>query len=228
MTKTELDFTKSVKDKKVPLLVLDQKWHHLFAVGKKPEAILPLENQLKEQLKEQGRAQQELKDLKKVKSTLMNNIMENMDGTDETNHILSKKLDADRRLIDEVNEKIDQCEDTLLEMPKRLKETNDLLMQETMRYCYGLLRTNAIDIEEIGEWIKNIRIELKKQIIKKQSAELKNREIYSYMHDIFGAEMIDVFDLEYQPEEEPENKGKNTESKEASVREAAPSGEKTE
>lgn len=212
----------------MPLLVLDQKWHHLFVAGKKPEAILPLENQLKEQLKEQGRAQQEIKELKKIKSTLMNNIMENMDGTEESNPILSKKLETDRRLIDEVNEKIDQCEDTLLEMPKRLKETNDLLMQETMRYCYGLLRTNAKDIEEIGEWIKNIRIELKKQIIRKQNAELKNREIYSYMHDIFGAQMIDVFDLEYQTEEEPEDKGKNAGGKEASAREAASFGEKTE
>ena len=38
----------------------------------------------------------------------------------------------------------------------------------------------------------------KKNIIKKQNREINNRQIYSYMHDIFGAEVIDIFDMEYQ------------------------------
>lgn len=201
-TRTELDFSGNLKNKNIPILVLDQKWHHLFPQGKKPEPIASYEKKLNELLKEQGRAQQELKELKKLKSTLMQNIVNNMDGTEGSNPILSKKLESDRILIDEVNEKMEQWEDILLDMPKRLKEANNLLMQGTTEYCYRLLRVNATDIEEIGEWIKNIRIELKKQIIKKQNAELKSREIYSYMHDIFGPEVVDVFDLIYQPEEE--------------------------
>ena len=114
----------------------------------------------------------------------------------------SKKLSQDRRLIDEINEKMERCEDDLLELPHILRQANDNLMTETMKYCYGLLRTNETDIEEIGEWIKNIRVELKKQIIIKQSAEIKNKEIYSYMHDIFGPQVIDVFDLKYESKEE--------------------------
>ena len=111
---------------------------------------------------------------------------------------------ADRKLIDELNEKLENCEDELLELPHLLREVNDNLMVETMRYCYGLLRTNAEDIEEIGAWIKRIRVELKKQIIIKQNAELKNKEVYSYMHDIFGPQVIDVFDLKYETEETEE------------------------
>jgi hypothetical protein len=30
--------------------------------------------------------------------------------------------------------------------------------------------------------------------------EIKNQEIYSYMHDIFGAEVIEIFDLKYKEE----------------------------
>lgn len=201
-TTGEHDFLASLKGVKVPLLVLDQKWHHLFTGTRKPEAIQKLEKQLDEVLKQQGRVQQELKELKKAKSTLMQGIVQNMDGAEGNNHVQSKKLDENKKLIDEVNEKIEQCEDILLDMPSMLKEANELLMQETMSYCYAKLRTNAADIEEIGAWIKDVRIELKKQIIRKQNAEIKNKEIYSYMHDIFGPQVIDVFDLQYESEEE--------------------------
>ncbi|MCI8280562.1 MAG: hypothetical protein HFI76_02415 [Lachnospiraceae bacterium] len=201
-TRTEQDFSAKLKGKKIPILVLDQKWHHIFAGTKKPDIILKYEKQVDEELARQGRLTQELKELKKLKSTLMKNIVENMEGAELKDHPSSKKLSQDRRLIDEINEKMERCEDDLLELPHILRQANDNLMTETMKYCYGLLRTNETDIEEIGEWIKNIRVELKKQIIIKQSAEIKNKEIYSYMHDIFGPQVIDVFDLKYESKEE--------------------------
>ncbi len=201
-TRTEQDFSAKLKGKKIPILVLDQKWHHIFTGTKKPDIILKYEKQVDEELARQGRLTQELKELKKLKSTLMKNIMENMEGAEQEDHPSSKKLSQDRRLIDEINEKMERCEDDLLELPHILRQANDNLMIETMKYCYGLLRTNETDIQEIGEWIKNIRIELKKQIIIKQNAEIKNKEIYSYMHDIFGPQVIDVFDLKYESEDE--------------------------
>ena len=51
--------------------------------------------------------------------------------------------------------------------------------------------------KEIEEWISGIRIELKKNIIKKQNRDINNREIYAYLHDIFGAEVLDLFDIQY-------------------------------
>lgn len=203
-TTKEHNFAGILKSTKIPLLVLDQKWHHIFPPGKKPDNIAKLEKKLDELLAEQGRVNQELKELKKLKSNLMNDIMENMEGT-EGNRSSSKKLEENKRLINEINEKIDASEDILLDMPKLLKDANDVLMQETMEYCYTKLRTNATDIEAIGNWIKEVRIELKKQIIRKQNAELKNKEIYSYMHDIFGPLIVDIFDLKYEAEEELPN-----------------------
>lgn len=197
----EHDFSQNLNGIKVPLLVLDQKWHHLFTGTKKPDGIQKEEKHLTELLGKQGKAQQELKELKKLKSTLMQNIVDNMDGAEGNNQRQSKKLEENKRLIDEINQKMEECEDILLDMPALLKESNEYLMQETMSYCYSKLRSNALDIEEIGDWIKEVRIELKKQIIRKQNAEIKNKEIYAYMHDIFGPQVIDVFDLQYVPEE---------------------------
>ena len=61
---------------------------------------------------------------------------------------------------------------------------------------------NDEEIKEIDAWIKQVRIDLKKNIIKKQNREINSKEIYSYMHDIFGAEIIDVFDLKEEEEQE--------------------------
>ena len=67
-----------------------------------------------------------------------------------------------------------------------------------MDYCYEKMRVNAKETEAIAEWIRRIRIELKKNIIRKQNCESNNREIYAYMHDILGPQIIDLFDVQYE------------------------------
>ena len=64
------DFEAALKGKKVPLLVLDQKWHRLFAIHGKTDEISATEKELDELLKLQGKYNNELKNLKKLKSKL--------------------------------------------------------------------------------------------------------------------------------------------------------------
>ena len=42
--------------------------------------------------------------------------------------------------------------------------------------------------------------ELKEKLILKQEKETVNQELYSYMHDIFGADVINLFDTKYKIE----------------------------
>lgn len=197
------EFLAALKEKKVPILVLDQKWHRLFALSGKTEAICRLEEALNRLLEMQGQMNNDIKELKKAKARLMGSIVENMEGTSEenANDIASKKLDESRRLIDEVNAQIEEKEDALLDMPHLITDANRALMLESMNYCYARLRDNRTEIDEIAEWITGIRIELKKNIVKKQNCEINNRQIYSYMHDIFGAQLLDIFDLSQEDEE---------------------------
>mgnify|MGYP003100317821 FL=1 len=197
--KSEEDFKKARIGKKVPLLVLDQKWHRLFAIHGKTDQIREIETQLDRYLAEQGQCNNDLEDLKKLKSKLMSNIVQNMDGTTEIADSVSrqKKLDDDKRMIDEINEKVENLEDRLLELPKLINETNESLMLMSMDYFSEKIITNREESKEIEEWISGIRIELKKNIIKKQNRDINNREIYAYLHDIFGAEVLDLFDIQY-------------------------------
>ena len=195
--KTEEEFRAALSNKNIPLLVLDQKWHRLFAIHGKTDEIKEKEAKVNELLAQQGRANTELKKLKKIKKQLMDEIVQNMDDDDDDSAEREKKRLENKKLIDEVNEKINEEEDLLLELPKEIKEVNESLMILSMDYFYSKLRVNQTEAKEIEDWIAQVRIDLKKNIIRKQNRTINNKEIYSYLHDIFGAEVLDLFDIQY-------------------------------
>ena len=184
------DFKSALIGKTVPLLILDQKWHRLFAVHGKPDEVKVLESKLQNLLSEQGKLNTRLKELKRLKGKLLDEIVQNM-TEDE------KKIEENKRLVDEVNEKLDECEEKLVDIPYLIRETNDELMLLSMDYFYDKIRVNQKESLEIEEWINQVRIDLKKNIIRKQNRDINNREIYAYLHDIFGPEVINIFDIKY-------------------------------
>lgn len=194
----------ALRNKKIPILVLDQKWHQLFALGGKPESVVSIEAQLNHLLEQQGQLNCDLKDMKKLKKQLMNSIVENIEGTYEEKFGAkeTKKLEENRRMIDELNTKIEEAEDVLMELPAKIREINETLMLETVQYCYNKLHANLKEAQEIAEWIAQVRKELKINIIKKQNREINGRQIYAYMHDIFGMEILNLFDLKHEEVEQ--------------------------
>lgn len=189
MNKTQ-DFQSALIGKPVPLLVLDQKWHRLFAVHGKTDEIKDVESKLNNYLAEQGKLNNRLKELKKLKSRLLDEIVQGMEDEDA-------KLEENKRLIDEINEKMEECEDKLIDIPHDIRKTNEELMLLSMDYFYEKIRINQTESAEIEEWIQQVRIDLKKNIIRKQNRDINNREIYAYLHDIFGVEVLNIFDIKY-------------------------------
>lgn len=214
--KNEEEFKKALADKKVPVLVLDQKWHRLFAVHGKPDEIKEIEDELRGLLARQGKLTSDLKDYKSLKKKLMDSIVVNMDGSTEGSQdaLHGKKMDETKRLIDETNQKIDEAEDELLEIPKTIRKTNEQLMLLSMDYFYSKIRVNQEESKEIEEWIKQVRVDLKKNIIRKQNRDINNREIYAYLHDILGAQVLDLFDIQYLKQEEEQEEKKKDDEKE--------------
>ena len=197
--KSSKEFENAIRNKKVPILVLDQKWHRLFAIHGKTDEIKEAEANLNALLARQGKLNNDLKEYKKLKNKLMDNIVQNMDGSNKeiTDEQRQKNQDDDKRLIDKLNQKTEAAEEELLEIPKQIKAENSTLMLLSMEYFYSKIRVNQEEAQEIDAWIKQVRVDLKKNIIKKQNREINNREIYNYLHDILGPEVLDLFDLQY-------------------------------
>ena len=139
-----------------------------------------------------------MKKVRKIKKKLMDEIVELMDQQDAATDV---KVEENRRLINECNDKIKEYQDEALDFPVRIEKANAELMIETMKVCYENMRLNEHHINTIGKWIADVRIELKKNVVRKQDMEIANQEIYSYMHDIFGADVIDIFDMKFKPDE---------------------------
>ena len=192
------EFRKALEHKKLPLLVLDQKWHRLFAIHGKTDEIRNAETELNNLLARQGKLNSDLKDYKKVKNQLMDEIVQNMEGSDGNASDKEKVRDKDKHMIDELNERIDAAEAELLELPQKMKQVNENLMILSMEYFYAKIKINTQESKEIEAWINQVRIDLKKNIIKKQNRDINNREIYAYLHDICGPQVLDLFDVEME------------------------------
>lgn len=196
------DFSEALQGKKIPILTLDNKWYRLLD-PKMRKALSGTEEQLNNLLKRQGKLNTEYKDIKKLKKRLMNEIMEMAAQAERgagTN--MDRKLEKHRELVEECNQRLESYEEEMLELPNEINKLNYRLMTATMEHCYAAMQENTEEIERIAEWVTQIRIELKKRLVRKQQMEQQNHEIYSYMHDVFGADVVELFDMKYNPEEQ--------------------------
>lgn len=70
-----------------------------------------------ELLKKQGRLNTDIKDIKKLKKQLINDVVENMESDgDNREHVMNQN----QRLIQESKDKIANLEDELMELPREL------------------------------------------------------------------------------------------------------------
>lgn len=195
MSKREEEFKEALKGKKLPVLTLDNKWHQLFTQHNQSKEVLQLAEELNELVARQGGLNNDIKDIRKLKSKLMEEIVSGMDGKS----LNDKEMEDHKRLINECNEKIEEKQDELLDIPRDIDRLNYQLMLYTMEVCYDAIESNTEEITRIAEWIAQVRVELKKNVIRKQEKEWLNQEMYSYMHDIFGPDVIEIFDMKYDP-----------------------------
>lgn len=197
--KSEL-FEQALAGKKVPVLTLDNKWYKLFRNLAELPRIQEQEKKLNELVQRQGQLNVDSKNIRKLKKKLMDEIVPMANELEQgRNKSLEKKLDEHKRLIEECNEKLEKYQDELLDLPGQIQRVNHTLMLATMDYCYESMQENTQQITEIAQWVKYIRIELKKNLVRKQEMEYQNRQIYTYMHGLFGADVIDLFDMKYDP-----------------------------
>lgn len=202
MERTDEVFRAALEDKKIPILTLDHKWHQLFTQQEYSSEIKDMECELNGLLKRQGKVNTKNREIRKLKKKLMDEIVLLANEMENGATLrLEKEMETHKRLVNECNEKLAACEEEMLELPRQIVQLNHKLMLATMEICYQKLQENTDELNEIEEWIRNIRRELKKKVVRKQEKEMMNHQLYSYMHDIFGADVIEIFDMKYDPEQ---------------------------
>lgn len=238
MARADEVFKSALVGKKIPILTLDNKWHRLFTQSEFTPELKGLEKTLNDLLRRQAKLTSETKEIKKLKKKLMDEVVILADAMGERpTKKQDKEMTDHRRLIEECNEKMDAYEEELVELPRQINQVNNQLMLITMDVCYKKLQQNTKELDEIEEWISGIRRELKKKVVRKKEKEAVINKLYAYMHDIFGAEVLELFDMQYDPEEKyrrkengdgdtasPEKKSQNTQQKEQTEQQTESAG----
>lgn len=192
--KRTYDFGSVIQNKKIPILTLDARWHELFPDERKTSRLRELELKVNQLLMTQGKLATDIEDMKKLKKTLLKDIIDNMDTGNDITGKVKKRLDKDKRYVEELNNKINEASDQLLEIPNKIREANEELLIESINICYNTIHTNKDELDKISEWIRKTREELKEKILLKHDMESNMKVIYNNMHDILGADILDLFD----------------------------------
>ena len=202
MAKSDEVYMSALEGKSIPILTLDNKWHQLFTQTEMTPEIEQLADQLNALVERDGKIRSGTKDLKKLKKKLLGEIVPLRDKANKSANsaAIEKEIQDRTRLINDCNDRLDSHQDELLDLSREIYDVDYKLMIETMKVCYETLHENTDYIKTMDEWISKVRVELKKNVIRLQETEMENYNLYSYMHQIFGPEVIEIFDLKYDPD----------------------------
>ena len=195
----QLEIADLLRKKRLPIVVLDARWHQLFG-DRKPAKVEMLEKKLNDLLKQQGKMVTQTKDLKVAKRKLLDGIVANMDtsSTDAVSQLNAKKLDKSQKLIRQINDQLNDTDNILAEIPYKIKEANEELVIEGMTDCYQRFDSNNEKIEAYDEQIKEYKKKLLEITESKRSLEQQNEALYSYMHNILGGDIMETIDERYE------------------------------
>ena len=201
MAKEDQAYMAALEGKSIPILTQDSKWRQLFTQTEMTPEIEELADELDSLVKRDSEIRSETKKIKTLKKTLLSEIVPLRDQANKSGgkSSIEKEISERTRLINDCNDKLDSHNDELLDLSKKIYDVDYKLMVETMKACYKTLHENTDYIKGLDEWISQVRVELKKNVIRLQEAETENYNLYSYMHQIFGPEVIDIFDMKYDP-----------------------------
>lgn len=177
----------------IPILTLDERWYHLITDKLKTDEIRYWEKRLNELLKKQGQVNNDIKEVKKIKTQLIQDVVDNMQDEDNDPK-KAKVMEQNQRLIQEAKDKINSLEDEALDIPRDIVDANRNLLIETVKVCYNKINSNKEDLEVLDKWINATRVKLKKNILIKQDKEEANNRMYSSMHDILGVDVMKELD----------------------------------
>jgi len=182
------DILTNIKRSRIPVLTLDVKWQAIFNTPDKPDSIAKLEKQLNDVLKSQGRISNDMKDLKRLKKQLMQEIVQNMDSPE--NSRAEKKIRKSKELIEEINDKLILLEDEELDIPSNMADINAELALESMSVILDSFEENEEEIEELEEWIKETRAELKEKVTLLHQKKEENAKMEKFLTGMVDMDIV--------------------------------------
>lgn len=190
--------TRTLIKNDISLLILDERWNRLFTNTQKTAAIERCEQKLRDLLKEQARLIAEQKEIAAAKKLYMDKIIKlTPDIFEKGDDSAKEEMKIAEREIKNINTRAKEIEYGLEKMPDRIKQANLELLEETVNVVYFKMRSGMKRVEELEKLIDETKAKLKEYIDEKEALSQDDTDIYSYFHDLLGAEEIEKLDKEF-------------------------------
>lgn len=182
----------------ISLLILDERWNSLFTNIEKTPEILKCEEKLRELLKEQSRLIGESKDISQRKKVYMDKILRlTTEAFDKDSEEARKDMQQCEKEIKQINDRLTQIEESLDNIPNLINEANSELLNYTVNVVYYKIRFSQRRVDELEKLIEETKEKLKEYIDEKGLLSQDYTDVYSYFHDLLGAEELEKLDKEF-------------------------------
>jgi flagellar biosynthesis/type III secretory pathway chaperone len=198
--KNNIDFKDNiVKKNKIPILIYVPEWIQLFS-NYKSRSMQKTIAKLEELISREKECDSELGSLEKRKKIVMNKILYLSKDINENNNeaALKKMEEAEKELLD-INRRIPLILEEAESLPGLINEQNTLLLKETIKRSYELIKEHKTESEKCQEQVNEIRKKLAELIQKKVDMEERVNRLYSFVHGMIGASEMENLDESFLP-----------------------------
>lgn len=189
----EEKFLERFRGVEAPILTLDERWLTMFPESEKSEKVSKLEKELNETFKYQAKLTEDLKVAEAAKKQLMDRIIRKMKiaQISEEEALLQEKS---HEFIREIDRRIEKMEAEYEGMPRKIKDLNEALLMESLRFCYRKMQNNSENLQKQEALIQEAKALLEERTAKKEEMQREKEKIYVFMHRLFGRSVLEIFD----------------------------------
>jgi hypothetical protein len=186
-----------VKKNKIPILIYNPEWMQLF-INFNSKSLKKSVTKLEELLSREKVCEAEQKELERRKRTLMNKILYISNEINEDNNLDAiPKMEETQRELLQINEKLPMLLEELETLPTLINQQNIVVLKETIKRAYDLIKENKDETIKSQEEINQIRQRLGELITRKVEAEERVNKLYSFIHGMVGAGEMEKLDEQY-------------------------------
>jgi DNA repair exonuclease SbcCD ATPase subunit len=186
-----------VKKNKIPILIYNPEWMQLF-INFNSKSLKKSVTKLEELLSREKDCEAEQKELERRKKTLMNKILYISNEINEDNNLDAiPKMEETQRELLQINEKLPMLLEELETLPTLINQQNIVVLKETIKRAYDLIKENKDETIKSQEEINQIRQRLGELITRKVEAEERVNKLYSFIHGMVGAGEMEKLDEQY-------------------------------
>lgn len=189
---------KILRRNNISLLILDERWTKLFVAFEKTLQITISEEKLKELLKDHSRLLSESKEIAAAKKQCMDKIIKLTTAVfEQEDNEAKKEMQQCEKEIKRVNERFQKIEEEIDAIPDKIGDANLELLENIVNVVYFKIRSDQKRVDELAILIEETKEKLKAYIDEKETLSQDHTDIYSYFHDLLGAEELERLDAEF-------------------------------